>query len=81
LHELTNRVEDHLELTIVSAFQFGQFARQIGVAGHQLAKTNERSHDLYVDEHGTATAQNRREHRDTLLGERVWRRSTLTAPT
>jgi hypothetical protein len=36
LHQLSDRVEYHLELAIVSILKLGQLAGQIGVACHQL---------------------------------------------
>src|SRR6266496_2766903 len=69
--QLSNRVKDDFELTIVLAFEFVQPARELGVRGEYPAETNEGSHDFDVDMNGAWTFQNAREHEDTVFGEGV----------
>ena len=47
-HELADRLEDHLELTVVLLFEVVQPLGQILVGGDQFSQAHEGTHDLDV---------------------------------
>ncbi len=56
-HQLSNRIEYYLELTIVFLFEFFQFPCQFGVGSKHLAQSDEGAHDLDVDGDSAFAAQ------------------------
>ena len=79
-HELTDGVEYHLDLLVVTLLKVIEAVGQISVAGEDLPEAHEGSHDLEVDEYGPLAAQNPREHGNTLLGEGIGEISAATTP-
>lgn len=53
------------------ALQFIQPLGQIPVRDRQFAHSHEGTHDLDIDRHRALAVEHRREHRHSLLGERV----------
>jgi len=68
-HQLADCVKDDLEFVVVLALELIKAAREFGVWGEHLAKTNKGSHYLNIYEDSSLTAQYARQHRDALFGE------------
>lgn len=82
-HQLTDCAEDLHDVLVLSVdtpLDLVEFAGQRLVRGEFLAHANEGVHDRDVAGDGAIGAQDRGEHRDTLLGERT-RGSASAAPT
>src|SRR5262249_25601118 len=71
-HQLANRVEHDADLRVVLLLERLELALEVGVRLEQLPQPYERTHDLDVDLDRALAAQHAGEHRDALLGERVW---------
>jgi hypothetical protein len=79
-HQLTNRVEDHLELCVVFPLESVQLAREIRVGCKELSQLYESAHDEHVDLHSAFTREHGRQHCDTLFREDQGRISTPSTP-
>jgi hypothetical protein len=69
---LLDRFEDDRELLVVFLLERFDLARKIAVCIHEPAELHERPHDRDVYFHRSCTAEDAREHCDSLLGECVW---------
>ena len=77
-HELANRVKHDSELPVVALLKLVKLVGQVLVRGEEAPQTDEGAHNLDVDIYDTLAAQDARQHRDTLLGERVGRVSAAS---
>jgi hypothetical protein len=80
-HQLTDRVKNHPELSIVFLFQGIKFTSQIGMGCKYSSKTNERSHDLYVHPNGAFAPKDTGEHGHALFCESIRPGAAETSPT
>ena len=67
-HEFPDGVEDHLELTVVSRFQFIQTPSEFLICRNHLTQLDECSHNVDACLHCPLATQQIRNHQGTVLG-------------
>lgn len=80
-HQLADRVEDDLELPVVSDFHLFETPGQIARRGEDLSQLDEGAHDGIVDLNGARAAKNARQHGDALLCECIRGGAASASPT
>lgn len=68
---MPNGVEDNLELRVVLLFKFIQSPSQVSVGGLEFTQSDKGAHDFDIHRDSPFAAQNAREHRHALFGERA----------
>ncbi len=70
-HELADRLEDHLELRVVSLFQRFKFSSEVLMGRQYFSQPHKGAHDFDIDLDRTLATKNARKHGDALFGEHI----------